>query len=198
MAKKYVAICLCVLAVCAVFGLNARTEYSQIKMAVEHVNQSANVIVDDTTIIDCFAYVFEDFQLGQNTTVNYYGYSEGGLGGEGYIISVGKIQGAHTSPDGSVHGGGGARFFAFRTEDTAIRVMNALRPLTWNLNNDTPNSFWGNIISGVTSAINAVALILGVIFSILQTAFIFLTDAISTAWSAVEMALYILGLPVAL
>lgn len=198
MAKKYVAICLCVLAVCAVFGLNARTDYEQVKRAVEHVNESANTIIEDVTLIDCFSYIFEDFRMGQETNVEYIGYSNDGFFGTGYVVKVSVNRGTHESASGTEHGGFGSRFFTFQREETALRIMNALEPLTWKLNEDSPNSFWGNILGGITSAVNAIVLLLGVIFTLLQTIFIFITDAISTAWSAVEMGLYILGLPVAL
>lgn len=200
MAKKYIAVCLCVLAVCAVFGLNARTNYEQIKTAFEHVGEHANVIVDDVTIIDCFAFIFEDFRIGQDTQVTYHGYNdnESGIAGVGYIISIYKDSGTHISSNGTIHSGGGGRFFAFQSEDTALRVLNALEPLTWSFDNSTPETFWDKIVSGVTSAVNVVVMILGVIFTLVQTIFVFITDSISTAWSAVEMALYILGFPVAL
>lgn len=198
MAKKYIAICLCVLAVCAVFGLNARTSYEQVKIAFEHVEEHASVIIDDVTIIDCFAYIFEDFRIGQKTTLRYYDYVESEFMGTGYIVEVRVNAGTHTSQNGVVHDGSGGRFFAFQTEETALRVLNALEPLTWNFDNSTPDTFWEKIVSGVTSAVNVVVMILGVIFTLIQTIFVFVTDSISTAWSAVEMALYILGLPVAL
>lgn len=191
--KKFIAIVCSVLAVTAVLGLNARLDYDDWKVAVESVGSSADVIIDDITVIDCMAYVFSDFQLGQDTDLDYLGYSEGGFYGTGYVLLVKLSVPDHESSAGVIHGGGGTRGFVFTSESAAVHVMNVLKPLTWNVDYNSSDGFWQSVISKAVDVLNVIALILGFIFTVVLFVVQIFLDTLSTAWSVVNAAFYILG-----
>lgn len=190
MVKKYVAVCMCILAVCAVLGLNARTEYPQIKTALEHANTSAKILQSDLEFLRVYATILEDFSLDQRVYADLETYEDDGSGmGEYYVIRI---------ESGSEHE------FTFYDFDTAKKLENILKPMEWKLpegNNAVGNGITSGIVGVWNSTIEAIGTIvymIGIVFSFAMFALTMVLDSVLTAWSMVEIAMYIIGLPVSL
>lgn len=188
--KKYIGIICVVLAFCAVLGLNARLDYPQIKNAVEHAESSVNVLQSDLEFLNVYANVLEDFDLEQRVSVGFETYEDDGSGmGEFYVIRI---------ESGSEHE------YAFYDYDTAKKLENILKPLEWKLpetNNAVGNGIIGGIVgawNNTVEAIGTVVYMIGIIISFGMFAINMILDTVLTAWSLVEIGMYILGLPVTL
>lgn len=188
--KKYVALCCIVLAICAVFGLNARLDYPQVKNAIEHVNGSVNVLQSDLEFLNVYANVLEDFDLEQRVSVGLETYEDDGSGGgEFYVIRI---------ESGSEHE------FVFYDYDTAKKLENILKPMEWKLpetNNAVGNGIIGGIVgawNNTVEAIGTVVYMIGIIISFGMFAITMILDSVLTAWALIEITMYILGFPVVL
>lgn len=196
MIKKYIAVCMCVLAVCAVLGLNARLEYDDIQTAFDSVDSSANVLWDDVSKVQMIAFVVENFAPNDIFEVHYSPWLVNGE--QMYRVFITR----RTFDEANSNWFVSARLEVdYYSEDEAKATTNMLKPLTWTTTTYTnilPNNgilgAWDNVIT----AVGVVVFILGLIVSILALLVWIVFDAVGIAWSIVMMGLYILGFPIRL
>lgn len=165
MQKTLVIFVVCLVTVCCVWGLNDRLNYEGFKTAVEHVQGSVDVIVDDLSTFSAFAFAIENFSPGSNDNSIYV---------KGRYITL--------EFDGE------AEAFAFSTPTQAHKISHVLAPLTFTA--EVGNGAFGSL----TSALNASLFWLGVITTILIFLVIILLDFVGVAWGLIQSALYLIGI----
>ena len=184
MVKKYVAISLCVLSICAVFGLSARTSYEEVKTALESIDETAEVLVDDLQSLHVLAFVVENFNVEATTNISAGVRPETEVSPKKYLLIY---QSLWLDDDGMVQSSN--KTFEFESPEKLGKIQSILNPLTWSKNIPQGEGLWENVLDGVKT----VVFILGVIVSVIVFVVWFLLDAVLTAWEVVVMALYILG-----
>lgn len=70
MLKKFLIVCVCVLAVIAVFGITDRLDYYNIHLAVESVQAEASEILTDVTLLEFAGSVLSDYVRGASIRVH--------------------------------------------------------------------------------------------------------------------------------
>lgn len=165
MWKTFVIFVVCVVTVCCVWGLNDRLNYEGFKTAVEYVQGSVDVVVDDLSTFSAFAFAIENFDPGSNDNSIYQ---------KGRYVTL--------------EFAGEAEVFAFSTSSQAHKISHVLAPLTFTA--EVGESAFKNI----ASALNASLFWLGVITTILVLLIIILMDFVGVAWSLIQSALYLIGI----
>lgn len=195
MTKKYVAICLCVLAVCAILGLNARTDYVHVKSAFESVSGSSNVMWDDVSKVQMIAFVTENFAPNDIFEVHYSPWTVNGI--QMYRVFI-----VRRTFDGNNNWFISAQLNVdYYDEDEAKATVNMLKPLTWTTNTYTnvlPSNGILGVWDNVLTAIGVVVFILGLIMSVIALIVWIIFDAVGIAWAIIEAGLFILGFPITL
>lgn len=165
MWKTLVIFVVCLVTVCCVWGLNDRLQYEGFKTAVEHVEGSVDVVVNDLSAFSAFAFAVENFNPGSNDNSIY-------------------VKGRYVTLEFA----GEAEVFGFATSTQAEKIGRVLTPLTLTVN------VGDGVFKTLATALNASLFWLGVLATVVIFLVIILLDFVSVAWGLVQSALYLVGI----
>lgn len=164
MWKTLVIFVVCLVTVCCVWGLNDRLHYEGFKTAVEYVQGSVDVVVDDVSAFSTFAFAVENFSpesrgvveaRGNNVTLRFSGVEE---------------------------------VFTFSSSAQASKIARVLSPLTMGID------VGEGAFQAVLTALNAVLFWVGVLVTVIIFLVTILLDFVGVAWGVVQSVLYLIGI----
>lgn len=181
--RKCLCLVLCILSVCAVFGLNARLDYDDLKPAIENISGTTDDLRDDLVFVKIFADVVSDFDVSRGFYIDYEEVWEEYEQKYYYVVRV----------------EGSSEFeYWFESEAFAKRLVRMFTPMTWKIEQSAGSG--APLLNGIINAYNTVASIVSLVAfgvgCLISFAMFFITivfDSIGTAWSLIEFGLYVLG-----
>lgn len=195
MIKKAITVILVILAICAVLGLTVRLSYEDMKLSIESINASANVLEDDLIAIEMLAEIVEMFDVDKRMQISVTPFTEGQIEDLTTRYRITILNYIYSESGGSPNWTIETRkYFDFNEQATAEKMSRIIKPLTWYSGNGkvtipTELGLWDTVQAGLAS----VVFVLGVIMTSVMFVFTFLLDSVITAWSVIRAGLYILG-----
>lgn len=179
--RKYIIVCICILTVSVVLGLNAKLSFDDVKLAVEHVQGSSDDLYKDLEFIDFLAFVIENYTPDSYTVTGAVMDSDGTWRA---IISMQRYD--PNTPSGI--GESFTKELEGLTQTEAKKLVGILKPLEWGNNNE--NGVFADLLDGIAT----VGFALGVIVSFVLLLLTFVFDTIATAWCLIQALMYMVGL----
>lgn len=162
--KPFVIFVVCLVTVCCVWGLNDRLHYEGIKAAVENIQGSVDVVVDDVSAVSTFAFAVENFSPDNRGTVEARGRS--------VILRFSGEDAVYT----------------FSSTAQAAKMARVLAPLTLGVD------VGSGAFKAVLTALNAVLFWVGVLVTVIIFLITILLDFVGVAWGVVHSVLYLIGI----
>lgn len=175
MLKKFLIVCMCIMAVIAVFGLNDRMNYEGFQTAIEFIQGDSSLILSDITSIEVLAFCIENFDSQARITIDAVEQVDGSSWGIQYSL--------HRDDDTDIY-----RFWYGLSEESAVKLSKLLQPLTWGFGSYT------GLFTDVIGALNAVVFFLGSLVTIILVLIAILFDTVSSVFSVIHAFLYLIGL----
>lgn len=184
MVKKILPIVCCVLAICAVLGLNDRLDYANINIAADSIVGSAKQINTDFAYLDAIGFILTNYDPSAHLTIGVIDTGEAGIN-DGANLYIGIQKYDESKPTGT----GEYKFknFFFVDENDAVRCSNILRPMTWG-NNQLDSPF-----ASILDVVTTIAYVVGILISIVLLLLVIVFDTFNIAWQIVVAALYLVG-----
>lgn len=182
--KKVLVVCICLVVICAVFGVNSRLDYPGFKHAFEDITTDASVLSDDLNAFGALATIVSDYSPTRHREI----YVEEVVPEEGdNVYALVYVAYNNTFPDDD-----GLDLvtenWVFSDYSTADRLCDILSPLVFEGVPDLNNPF-----TDVLASVNSIGFVLMLIVSFALVLISILFDLVAVAFTLVKSGLYLLG-----
>lgn len=172
MVKKFIIVCICLVTIVTVLGVNDRLNYDGLDRASRMVTGGIDFVKDDVAFLEVFAHIAESYPLSDDGTF----YVEYHADTDMLVVSY-----------PTAAGGGSVASFTMPSDDIGAKLESLLKPLDFGIPN--PGGFFDEVIDGVNYIIH----ILVLAFIALQFLLIIIFDSFGVVLSALRAAFYLLG-----
>lgn len=182
--KKVLVICICLVVICAVLGVNSRLDYQGFKRAFEDITTDASVLSDDLNSFGALATIVSDYSPNRHREI-YVEEVETVEGETVYALVYVAYNNTFPSDDGLDLV---TEWWTFTDFSTADRLCDILSPLVFEGVPDFNNPF-----TDVLAAVNTIGFVLMLLVSFALVLISILFDLVAVAFTLVKSGLYLLG-----
>lgn len=189
MKKQVIIVVICLVTVCAVFGLNDRLTYEGLQEATEMVKGSSTEVIEDLQVVAVMATAFKHYSPQKVVEISVQEQTiEDEQGNEKKVYSLVYVS-YYENPIASGDLDLTTENWEFTDGNTAEQVRFILEPLTRSSAAPSGDSFFVDVLT----ALHYIGFYLSLIVSVVMALLVIVCDTVAVVWSLVEAAFYLIG-----
>lgn len=191
MTKKVLIIVICLVTVCAVFGLNDNLNYQGLQRASAMVDSDSSVVVEDLQVVSAIATAIENFSPQKVVELSVEEVEVIDPETQQVIDVIYSLVYVSYYPNPVISGELDliTEHWEFSNASTAEQIRFILEPLTRSSAAPDGNDFFSSTIS----ALHYIGFWLSLLVSVVMALLVVVCDVVGVVWSIVEAMFYLLG-----